>query len=169
MSVQDPTLYEQTRDGINTVLENVTGVGKIYKSVRYASDWENWIRLHVTQENLVKVGWFSLASATDTPNGAVGAIDAEQFIHYTERTETWSIEYFYGFKDSDTEPTDYDFQLLTESIEGAFRFLQDLNGIAFQSLPLQRTSSALYMLGNAVMCHRAAFNLTVIHRIENPN
>jgi len=162
------TLYEDTRDAIETILNGVVGVGKVYKSPRHVTDWETFVKMHSTQERVVNVGWYSMASASDSITGTLAAVDDTDFIHYTERTEAWEIEYFYGFKDSDTEPSDFDFQLLVERIEDAFRFAQDLGDVAYQNLPLQRTFSGLWMLGNVVLCHRAAFRLTVIHRIQNP-
>lgn len=163
-----PTLYEATRDEIETQLNAVTGIGKVYDSPKFATDWKEWLDLHKAADGKIKVVWFSLESVTENPRGDLGSTEIDDFINYTERTEVWAIEQYYGFKDDESAPSDYTFQLLVEAIETKFRFLQTLNGKCHFSFPLNRTFSGLFMLGNVVLSHKAEFKLKLLHRIQNP-
>lgn len=164
-----PTLYESTREAIAAQLNAVEDVGKIFKSVRYVTDWGVFLDMYRNEEGLLKVCWFSKAGHDDLIDAPLSTVDAADFIHWTEKVERWRIEYFYGFKDDDFLPSEFDFEKVIERIEAKFRFLQNLSGVCYQSLPLQRTSSGLWSFQGGVLCHHAEWSLKIIHRIENPN
>jgi hypothetical protein len=161
------TRQQLTRDAIYANLKAVEGMGQVFKSQRYVTDWEAFLNLYINDENLVKVCWFSLRNASERVDG-VGEYGADNQANVSERSETYSIEFFYGFKDDTNEPSSFDFELICERIENRFRFLQNLNGTSFQTRAISRPFSGLWLVGS-VLCHRAEFSLEVVHRIINPN
>ena len=163
------TLYETTRDEIYDQLSAVTDGGRIFKSVRYTTDWASWFALYANEEHLLKVCWFSKVAHDDSINAPLADFDAGDFIHHTQMSEQWRIEMYYGFKDDDNTPSEFDAQLLFERVETQFRFLQTLNGVCYQSLPLVRVRTELFEFQGGVLCHRAEWVLKLLHRIENPN
>lgn len=157
--------YVQTRDEIYTRLSGVSGIGKVFKSRRYAQDWTTFLARFKDTGNKINVCWFWLNSAMeDAPK--TGSENSEGSFIWTERDELWTIEMYYGFHDADdnSSPSEFAFQGLCETVETTFRFLQNLGGKAERSYPLERVSSGLAMLGD-VLCHRAEFQLKVRRRM----
>lgn len=166
-----PTRYETTRDKIAATLRGVPGIGRIFDSPKHARDWDEWLQHYQDEDGLIRVGWFSLVAAPEDANGPLGHRDATDEVSYAVRTETWRIEQFLGFKDDENEPSDYQFQLLCERIEAAFRFLVPAQwaGDTFRVSQISRTFSAPWWLTNQVLVHKAEWNLAVTHRIMNPS
>jgi hypothetical protein len=163
------TLFEQTRDGIYTIISGVRDIGVWHKSERHVESWAQWFGLFKDDRGLTKTGWFFKGSHTDQTNKGIGDEDVEGFINHTQMDETWRLYFHYGFHDDDNEPSQAEFDLCCERLEQTFRFNQDIGGVAFQSAPLQRTNSGLWLFPGGVLCHRAEFSLVVTHRIQNPN
>ena len=159
--------YEETRDEIHTQLVSVSGIGKVFKSHRYVNDWATFLE-RFKSNGKINLCWFSLVSAPETGLG-VGSTDETNELEFIERDETWRIELYYGFQDDDINPSEFDFMKLAEAIEDKFRFLQNLNGKAFRSFPLQRIGSGLWEFLSGVLCHRAEWTLQIQERIQNPN
>jgi len=163
------SLYSDTRDEIYIQINSVTGIGKVFKSVKYPTDWEAFFNLYRDSDTNTCIVTFitCVNPITETVDDQIGDWDASQFINHTHRTETWKISLVYAFKDDETAPSEYGFQELCERIEEKFRFLQDLNGKAFISYPLQSMLRDIGQWTGSIMVHKCDFHLQVVHRIEN--
>lgn len=161
------SLYSDTRDKIYTLLTSVAGIGKVFKSQRYPKDWEAFFNLYRDNDtNLCVVVFMTLINPiTENITEEDAAVDANRQIQIVQRSETWKISLIYAFKDDDTNPSEYAFQELCENIEEKFRFLQDLDGSAFQSWPLQTVLRDVGTWTASVMVHKCDFHLQIEHRI----
>ena len=133
------SLYTDTRDEIYNQLTSISGIGQVFLSQKYPTDWQSFFELYRNKyTNKCIVTFVTLNNPiTETIGDEETVLTADNFINYVHRSETWRISLIYAFQDDDTNPSEYDFQELCELIEEKFRFLQDLNGKAFRSYPLQ--------------------------------
>lgn len=165
-----PTLYENEKDEIYTQLASVTGIGKVYKSRRFTADWPAFLAKFKDANGKINVWWFWREGGADNVEGGIGWSDERDLIEQVEEIDVWNIEGFYGFQDHDTTPSELAFQNLVDAVRDKFRFLQDLNGKADKSWPLQLLGSGLWQfLGGGPLCHRALLQLRIRRMIVNPN
>lgn len=158
--------YATVRDEIHTQLSAVSGIGRVFKYPRLVSDWAQFLNLFKDSSDKINLAWIDRISAEDTPTG-VGTEDATGEIEWTQLIETWQIDLYYGFKDDDSAPSMYTFQGLVDSISNKFRFLQNLNGVANKSWPVQLVAAGLFEFKGEVLCHRAIFQLRIRDRKLN--
>lgn len=157
--------YSTIRDAISTQVTATTGIGKVFKSRRYVTDWATFLSRFKDTNDKINVCWFWLNSATEqVPQ--IGSENSEGDFLWMERDETWTIELFYGFHDADDSetPSEFTFQGICENLETKFRFLQDLSDSVERSYPLQRLYSGMWAFGE-VLCHKAEFQLRLRQRI----
>jgi len=157
--------YATVRAEIKAQLGAVTGIGKLYDHRRHSADWKTFLDRFKTATGLINVCWFTRVDDSESPQG-LGSEDEASEIVWIQENEYWEIELFYGFKDDedDGSPSEYGFNVLVDAIETKFRYLQNLNGKARKSFPLNRTSATMGMLGE-VLCHRAVWRLGLQHRL----
>jgi hypothetical protein len=157
--------YATVRDEIKAQLNAVSGIGKVYKHRRHSADWGTFLSRFKDPTGLINVCWFSRVDDTETATGT-GSTDEAGEITWVQEDEYWEIELYHGFKDDEDDgtPSEYAFNTLVDAIETKFRFLQNLNGKARYSFPLNRTSCTFGALGD-VLCHRAVWRLKLQHRI----
>ncbi len=158
------TQYELQRAEIKSQLEAVSGIGKVIPAMKNPTNEADFKAAYVSG-GVVNVAMFTRGTDSGTLE------DDETSTHlFSDRSATWRIVLLYGFHDDPTTPSEYTFQKLCEAIEDKFRFLQDLNGKAFNSQPLNRITSGLFQfLGGTVLCHKAEWNLQIDDRIEDGN
>jgi len=160
--------YSTVRDEIKNQLEAVTGIGKVFSREPYTTNMDDFLALYADRDTqIVKITWFLLDRVQEPKTGSYVANDAENLLQESERHEFWKIISHYGHKDDDENPSEYPFQEWCATIEDKFRFLQNLNGLCEDSMPLQRTYCSLGKLGN-MLCHRAEWSLELIFKVENP-
>jgi len=157
--------YATTRDEIATQLKAVSGIGKVYNHRRHSADWTTFLSRFKDTNGLINVCWITRVDDSESANG-IGSMDEAAQVTWVQEDEYWEIEFLYGFKDDDDtgSPSEYGFNTLVDLIEDKFRFLQNLNGKAYASFPLNRTGSTFGMLGE-VLCHRAVWRLRVQHHL----
>jgi hypothetical protein len=157
--------YATVRDEIKAQLNAVSGIGKVYNHRRHSADWASFLARFKDSNGFINVCWISRGDDTEGGTG-LGSTDEAGEITWVEENEFWEIEFYYGFKDDDDtgSPSEYGFNALVDAIETKFRFLQNLNGKAWASFPLNRISATMGMLGE-VLCHHAAWRLKIQHRI----
>ena len=158
--------YAATRDEIANQLKSVSGIGKVYNHRRHSSEWATFLsRFKDPATGLINVTWISRVDDSEAGNGIGSMDEANQFV-WVQEDEYWEIETLYGFKDDDDNgsPSEYGFNTLVDAVEDKFRFLQNLNGKAYMSFPLNRTSSTFGTLGE-VLCHRAVWRLRLQHHL----
>jgi hypothetical protein len=157
--------YATVRAEIKAQLGAVTGIGKLYDHRRHSADWKTFLDRFKTATGLINVCWFSRVDDVEAGEGT-GSTDEVSEIVWVQEDEYWEIELYHGFKDDedDGSPSEYGFNTLVDAIETKFRFLQNLNGKARRSFPLNRTSATMGMLGE-VLCHRAVWKLRLQHHI----
>lgn len=157
--------YAPTRDEIANQIKAVSGIGKVFNHRRHSSEWATFLNLFKDNNGLINVCWISRADDAETASG-IGSEDEASQIVWVQEDEYWEIEFLYGFKDDDDNgtPSEYGFNTIVDAVEDKFRFLQNLNGKAWKSFPLNRTSSTFGTLGE-VLCHRAVWRLRLQHHL----
>jgi hypothetical protein len=166
--------YEPIRDRIGVLLKEVEGIGKVFPSPRFTSDWAPFLnRFAITHpydasKRLICVAWYTRVAATERDTG-IGIRDESRTLVVAERDEQWRISLVYGFSDDDDSPSETGYQMLVDRIQEKFRW-EDRLGIpadVFESHPLSLTVSELRFFGE-VLCHYAEFTLRVIQQIARP-
>jgi hypothetical protein len=162
--------YEKIRDEIKAQLRKVSGMGAIYTSERYVTDWGKFYELHTDSTGKVNVAMITRVSAQEMSQG-IGSEDASGELEVIQRTEVWRIQILVGYKDDPDVPSEDGKSTLEDMVQERFRFLQDLNGAApevFSSSPLRLISSGMAMFGE-VLSHKSVLEFTIQQRILNPN
>ncbi len=157
--------YTDQRDEIKTLLEAVTGIGKVYAKNPNTAD-EKKFKDDYVSSNVVNAAFITRADGAEDI-GDIGSMDETREIEITEKNDFWRITLLYGYNDGGT-PSEDTFQGLVDAIEDKFRFLQDLNDKAEFSYPLQRVVSGVFTFFGDVLCHKAEWRLQVESRIINP-
>lgn len=164
--------YANVRDEIATELGTVSGMGKVFKSLRFVTDWGTFFNRFVTDFSGTKrtvVCWIGGSGPTqETGLNLVGDTDERDLIEWTDRHESYLITLVVGFKDDDTAPSEFDFMTLVDAIEAKFRFGQNLNAKCDKQYPLQRQALGLFMFADQ-LCHKAEWLLELRFRVENTN
>jgi len=163
--------YGPTRDAIYNELLSVEGIGRVFKSPRYVSEWKTFLDRFKTQsfENpereVVCVGWLTRSSAFE-----VAAKDESDVTVHITKTETWNGSLYYGFRDDDEQPSEFDFQELADRVQDRFEFLDRLSGLTWMHSvdPIDLQSAGVAMINNEVLAHRADFVLRITHHIDTP-
>ena len=161
--------WTTVRNEIETQLQAVTGIGKVY-AIRRNPTSEADFQSAFKSGSKINAIQFWLSSADEFPDGT-GSEDEERQLQHSRRIESWTFELFFGFDDTGNKDTSSEkfFQELVEAIEAKFRFLQDLNGKVEHSAPLDLITAGLFeMLSGLVLIHRAEFRLELELRIQNP-
>lgn len=166
--------YATVRDRIKTLLESVSGIGKVYGSPRHTNDWPGFLqRFAVVHPNdatrqLICVCWMTRIRAIELSESKTGSRDEANVLTGVERDEDWEITLVVGFQDDDTNPSEDLFQVLVDSIQEKFRWQDQLGipSVIFKSYPLDLTYAGLAMFGNpeGVLCHKATFMLHLEQR-----
>lgn len=155
--------YTSVKNEIISILNMISGIGKVYASYKKTVD------LKTVAQNNVKDGVFSLCfvnriSTTETDETGVGARDERDYALVKEINETWGISLYYAWKDSESLPSEFKFQELVDKIRNAFRWLNNLNDLAYKSYSVNFINTNLYETINDVLCHRADGRINIKYR-----
>jgi hypothetical protein len=120
--------YTTQKAEIKAQLEAVSGIGKVYDTVKYAADLETFKTLFISNSKINAV-MFTRMGGEELENG-VGVLDEAEALQWVEKNDTWEITLHYGYHDEDTTPSDIAFNNLVDAIETKFRFLAGLNDAA---------------------------------------
>lgn len=158
------------RNEIKAQLEDVSGIGAVYLFKANPTDEEAFKAKFADQNSIINFCEVTLSDGLENTDSEESVTSEDGEFQQIRKDNSWQIDLFYGYKYDETTPSELAFQTLIEAIEAQFRFLQDLNGQAFRSQPLQRVSAGLWqMAGGMVLCHKASWRLTVTQLIQNPN
>jgi hypothetical protein len=160
--------YTAQRAAIKTLLETVSGIGNVFDSQKDVTNEANF-KTSFVKNGVVNVCWFIRGNGIDDEVGSLkyGSRDERNIITHTQTDDSWTITLMYGYKDDITTPSEYPFQLLVDTIQDKFRFIQDLGGEQYEiSHPLQRTICGIFaFLSGTVLCHKAEWRLNVTERV----
>ncbi len=162
--------YLDQRAEIKAQLEAVSGIGRVYSTRKNPRDIDSF-KQTFAKDGVINSCQISRGQGNDLETG-VGSGDEAMFPNWTDKNDTWEITLLYGYADNDTESlaSETIFNNLVDAIEEQFRFLDDLNGVSFQSYALQRIQCGIFeFLGGLVFCHKAVWTFRVQERVENPN
>jgi hypothetical protein len=159
--------YKLIADEIAAQAQQVQGIGKIYQSERYVTDWKQFFDMHTDSQGRVNVLFIRRLDAQENTNGPLGAEDASSEIETVYRPETWQLTLLYVYFDDPDQSSEYFKSLIEDGLQAQFRFLQDLNGLVWQQNPLKLISSQPAMFGE-VLCHKSVMTLQLSQRIINP-
>ena len=67
--------YADARDEIYAQIAAVSGIGKVFKSKRFVSDWATFLSRFKTSDGKINVCWFARTAGTERGDG-IGSIDA---------------------------------------------------------------------------------------------
>lgn len=147
--------YPEIRDKIAAMLSTVEGIGRVYKSPRYATDWMTYLeqfKVRIDDRDVINACWLTrnAIQETDIARSEAGEIAS------VSRTENWLITLVYGFDDDESSPSEFAFQALLDGIQEKFRFADFLGmpEIVAKHFPIQVQSAGLYFFGD-VLCHKA--------------
>lgn len=163
--------YATTRDAIYAELISVEGIGRVFKSPRYVSEWKSFLERFSTQafdnpeKTRIIVAWMTRGSSFE-----IASKDESEITGNIKRTETWNITLFYGFDDDEEQPSEFEFQELIERVQGHFEFLDRITGIVETHSvdPIDIQSAGIAMINNEVLAHRADFILRINYSINTP-
>jgi hypothetical protein len=159
--------YAAQRAAIKTLLESVSGIGNVYASQKDVTNEANFKTTFV-KNGVVNVCWFIRSNGSDDEVGSLkyGRRDERNYHTHTQIDDNWTITIMYGYKDDNTNPSEYAFQALVDSIQDKFRLIQDLGGEQHEiSHPLQRSICGIFsFLSGIVLCHKAEWRLGVTER-----
>ncbi len=158
--------YTDQRDAIKTLLQSVSGIGKVYTKSPNTTDEKKFKDDYVVN-GVVNSVFVVRGDGTETI-GDIGSVDETREIEITQKGDFWRITLLYGYSDGAT-PSEDSFQTLVDAIEDKFRFLQNLNSTAEFSYPLQRVVSGVFAFFGDILCHKAEWRLQVESRIINQN
>lgn len=136
------------RDQIKTVLEGVSGVGKVHDYERHAKDWSAFFTLFLDADNKIN-GWE--VSRYATPSAAAGR-------GVFERRHNFRLRGYYGL--SDSAASEKTFQDLVEAVVTALQADQRLGGTTWKSGPVQVAAVEPRIFGS-VLCHYAELTVEV--------
>lgn len=169
--------YALIRDTIYTNVVAVSGIGKVFRHIRYSSEWDKFLSLFTTvnpadaTKKLINVTTITRINAPESRDTGTGSVDEADDLVAIERRETWEIRIWYGFDDDDdyTKASETGFHVLLDNMQQRFRFLDQLGIPATieRSYPLSLQDAGLRMFSD-VLCHAAVFHLILIQRIVVP-
>lgn len=152
------------RTQIKTILEGVSGIGKVYAYQRWANDWQALLKLFKTTSDKINA-WMITREKTSQIRMTMGE---------KERAHIFLMRGLYGLNDSDG--TELIFQDLIEDIVTAFDAAETLNDTARTTNPdwgpmadsvgLQVDIVEQRVFGS-VLCHYAECRLCAIEVIED--
>jgi len=109
------------RAQIKTILEGVSGIGRVHDYERWAATWEKYLEFFKTTSDVIN-GW--TVSRVRTPAACASGTHDRRSHHY-------KIRGYYGLKDEDA--TEVTFQALVEAVCTAFRSAYQLSGAAWNT------------------------------------
>jgi hypothetical protein len=157
--------YTDTKNEIISALQLVTGIGKVYASMKQTVDLKTLNSVAVT-DGKFNLCYVSRLSVQEDGESGIGSRDETDEDIVKQVIETWNITMFYAYKDNDSTPSEFAFQLLVDAVREKFRWLQNLGGQAYKSYSAQVITANIFDQQNAtVLCHRADIKLTVKYRL----
>lgn len=157
--------YTDTKNEIISVLELVSGIGKVYASMKQVVDLKTLNDKYIT-DGKYNLCYVSRLSMNEDAESEIGSRDETDEDIVKQDLETWNITLYYAYKDDDSMPSEFAFQLLVDAIRDKFRWLQNLGGNAYKSYSVQAITANIFeQQNNTVLCHRADLKLLVKYRL----
>jgi hypothetical protein len=154
--------YSAQNTAILAILNAITGIGMCYASPQDVTNEANF-KTRFVKNNVINTCWISRQNGSDDEHAKFGSVDEADVITHTQADDYWVIIFLYGYKENVSEPI---FQLLVDSIQDSFRFIQNLGGDMYESSrPLQRPVCGIFQFLGGYMCHKAEFRLQITERI----
>ena len=150
---------QDMKDGINTLLASVTGIGKVYKMRKIVKKPADFASTFTAGDPAIINTWeITNRSIPEAPAGIGSGANIR------ERTWDWQIEGWYQFNYNDSEAT---FDNLVEAICAKFRGQNNIGGELCQSDIMQVEVKDVEGFGGGhpeqegILCHHAVLSVPI--------